>query len=118
MKKTKKSVKNLAKSKKIASLQQKVFTKQVLFIAIGAVIFIAGGMALWASSNRGTEPTVWLKMDEGYGTTTYDSSGNGLNATLEGSTTWKNEEDCISGKCLYLDGSGDYISIPDFSLEQ
>ena len=44
--------------------------------------------------------------DEGYGTTANDSTQNTYHATLGGTAlpTWKNEDECVSGKCLYFNG--------------
>ncbi len=54
-----------------------------------------------------------LAFDEGYGTTVNDSSSNGYTGTLSGATTpsWQSESQCISGKCLYYQGSTAYTSI-------
>jgi len=49
--------------------------------------------------------------DEGYGTTAHDSSPNGYIGTLTGSPTWQPEDLCISGKCLYYEGSAAYTSV-------
>jgi len=89
--------------------------KQLLFIAAGAVIIMVGILIIRASNNRGNEPYIYLKMNEGYGTTVYDSMDNN-NASITGAT-WAEEDECRSGKCLYFDGSGDYLSLPDFDLE-
>ncbi len=52
-----------------------------------------------------------IKFDEGYGTTISD-----INSNISGTITnalWKQESYCVSGKCLYFDGSGDYIDFGD-----
>lgn len=90
--------------------------KKVIFLFVTGVIIAAGVLVITASNNRGNEPYVYLKMNEGTASSTYDVMNN-ADATLQGGATWKNEEECVSGKCLYLDGSGDYVSIPDFALE-
>ncbi|MDD4876787.1 MAG: hypothetical protein PHQ86_06650 [Dehalococcoidales bacterium] len=92
------------------------FKKQVLFVVIGGVVLIVGGFGIWAVSNRGDEPYIYIKMNEGTASTTYDSMNN-VDATMYGGAQWKNEEDCVEGKCVYLDGVNDYVSIPDFGLE-
>ena len=45
----------------------------------------------------------YWSFDEGYGTTVHDESGQGNDGTISGAV-WKNEEECVSGKCLWFDG--------------
>jgi hypothetical protein len=52
-------------------------------------------------------------MDEGTGTTTKDDAASNT-GTITGAT-WKSESDCISGNCLYFDGT-DYVTTPSFAL--
>lgn len=89
--------------------------KKLLFITIGLIIIAAGLLLIRAADNRGDAPYIYMKFDEGYGSAAYDEQGN-VDGTITG-PTWANEEDCKTGKCLYYDGSGDYVSIPDFALE-
>ncbi len=51
--------------------------------------------------------------DEGFGTTAHDSSANGYTGTLSGTTTpsWQTEDLCVSGKCLYYNGSTAYVNV-------
>ena len=63
-----------------------------------------------ASEEVGTGPIAYWKFDEGYGTTTSDSSSSRNNGTITGAV-WKSEDLCVSGKCLYFDGSADNVSI-------
>jgi len=51
--------------------------------------------------------------NEGYGTTVNDNSGN-ISGTIT-NAQWKSEEFCKVGKCLYFDGTGDYVSFGDDS---
>lgn len=97
--------------------------KKLIFIIVGVAVIASGLLVIRAVNNRGDTPYIYLKMDEGYGQTVYDNSGN-VNATLASSTdisssdpTWKTEDECKTGQCLYFDGSNDYASIPDFALE-
>ena len=60
----------------------------------------------WAPS-----PIVKLEMDEGTGTTLYDSSGNSRNGTLNGNPTWDAGK---YGKVVKLDGTGDFVQVGDF----
>ena len=60
----------------------------------------------------GGNPIAYWKFDEGSGTTTNSSGQNNLNGTIT-NAIWKDESSCVSGKCLYFDGSGDYVTIQD-----
>ncbi len=59
-------------------------------------------------------PIAYWKFDEGYGTNTTDSI-NKLSGTLSGSTlpTWQTEDMCLSGKCMYYDGSTSHTVVND-----
>ncbi len=63
-------------------------------------------------------PVAYWKFDEGTGTTAYDSSGQGNDGTLgtgSSAPTWQTEDMCVSGKCLYFDGSDDYVEVNGFN---
>jgi hypothetical protein len=55
----------------------------------------------------------WWKMDEGNGTTTSDSSGNGNTGTLTNGPSWQTVGSCKTGGCLSFDGSDDYVDMGD-----
>jgi len=90
------------------------FYKQVIFIIIGVAIIAAGGFVIYAVSNRGAAAVGWWRFDEGVGASAYDASGNANTATITGAT-WKNEDECKFGKCLYFDGTGDSLSVTSAS---
>jgi len=48
----------------------------------------------------------WWRLDEGTGTTAYDSSGNGNDGTLQGDPQWVAG---MVGGALEFDGNGDYV---------
>lgn len=52
-----------------------------------------------------------LGFNEGYGTTINDNNGN-ISGTIT-NAVWKNEDLCKISKCLYFDGTGDYVSFAD-----
>jgi len=56
-------------------------------------------------------PVMQLEMEEGSGTTLYDTSGNSRNGTLNGNPTWSTGK---YGKGVKLDGTGDFVQINDF----
>ncbi len=62
------------------------------------------------TEEQGPGPTMYLSFDEGYGSTTYDSSPNNYDGTIY-NAVWKDESECIKGKCLYFDGSTAYVDI-------
>lgn len=66
----------------------------------------------WVWSAPSTDSALW-KFDEGSGTSAFDSSGNGSIGTLAGTTTpsWATEEMCISGKCLYYQGTTAKVTV-------
>jgi hypothetical protein len=49
-------------------------------------------------------PIAYWKFDEGSGATAFDSSANQKNMNLS-NVTWEDEDKCISGKCIYVDGT-------------
>jgi len=52
-------------------------------------------------------PVAYWKFDEGYETTAYDSTQNANNGILTNGPTWKSEDLCMTGKCIYFDGADD-----------
>ncbi len=52
---------------------------------------------------------VFIKLDEGYGTTPKDTNSTVSAGTIT-NATWQKEDLCKVGKCLYFDGTGDYVS--------
>lgn len=59
-------------------------------------------------------PLLYWKFDDGTGTTAQDASLSNLDGTISGAT-WQTDDMCIAGKCLYLDGTDDNITIADNS---
>jgi len=73
----------------------------------------AGPVSVNAVSAAGKGTLIDLKMDEGSGTTTKDSSGNGKNGTLNDGAAWS--QNGKYGRGIQLDGSNDDVSVADFS---
>ena len=66
-----------------------------------------------AVQEKSAGPVAYWKFDEGYGNTVNNStSRTQLNGTIT-NATWQSEDKCVSGKCLYFDGSGDYVIVND-----
>lgn len=68
------------------------------------------GVQALAAEEKSAGPVAYWKFDEGTDTNTQDSTANNNDGTITGAT-WKSEDQCISGKCLYFDGSGDYVDM-------
>jgi hypothetical protein len=72
-----------------------------------------GGAGTVGTEARTTGPVVYYKMDQGTSGTcsatkdVCESMGTNYDGTLQNGAVWKNEDYCISGKCLYFDGSND-----------
>jgi len=60
-------------------------------------------------------PVAYWSFDEGYGATANDETVNGNDGTIT-NAVWQEEDMCVSGKCLYFDGSGDYVD-SNFQLD-
>jgi hypothetical protein len=54
------------------------------------------------------QPVGWWKLDEGSGTTAYDSSGNDYDANIYGNPVWKTGSPHGGSGYLDFDGTGDY----------
>ena len=61
------------------------------------------------SEEVGPGPVGYWGFDEGYGTTANDVSGQGNNGTISGAV-WKPESECKVEKCLWFDGSDDFVN--------
>lgn len=73
-----------------------------------------------ASEESGPGPIGYWKLDEGADNTcsggTNDICNSANNSTIDGASsgpTRQTEDLCLSGKCLYFDGTNDYIEIAD-----
>ncbi|KKR82381.1 MAG: hypothetical protein UU29_C0014G0014, partial [Candidatus Daviesbacteria bacterium GW2011_GWA2_40_9] len=69
----------------------------------------------FATEEQGPGPAAYWKFDDGQGTTTQDSAPSNNDGILSGTTkpTWTTEDQCISGKCLYFNGSTAYTAVSD-----
>jgi len=81
------------------------FSIQASAYAIGSV----------GSQEKGGAPVAYWKFDEGTGTSADDQSSNHNNGTITGAT-WQTDDQCISGKCIYFNGTTAYVSVGDKDL--
>ena len=79
-------------------------------------IFFVLGLCIALTNTADADPSLvgWWRLDEGSGTTAYDSSGNGRHGTLSGNPQW------VTGKiggALEFDGQGDdRVSLGSFEV--
>jgi len=50
-------------------------------------------------------PVLDMDFNEGGGSTAYDKSGQDNDGTIKSNASWKTAEDCVSGSCVYIDGT-------------
>ncbi len=85
--------------------------------------FFLLGIAFWKYGSirgiflqaSGADPVAYWKLDEGQGTSVYTSTGteNGTLGAGASGPSWVKEDQCISGKCLFFDGTNDFVSMGD-----
>ncbi|QQS39311.1 DUF2341 domain-containing protein [Candidatus Woesebacteria bacterium] len=73
------------------------------------------------TQEKGATPVAFLKFDEGVSNTCFDGTSDACDSTVNrnsaafGSTTaaptWQNEDMCVSGKCIWFDGTDDVATI-------
>lgn len=88
----------------------------------------SGGAPSVGTEEKATAPTLYWKFDDATGTTAQDSTTNNLDGTLNNTPTWQTEDQCISGKCLYMNGTSnmnvsksddsklDFVAADNFTL--
>ena len=62
-----------------------------------------------SAQEQGKGPVGYWSFDEGYGSTANDNSGQGNDGTITGAQ-WMEASHCVSGKCLYFDGTDDVVA--------
>lgn len=92
------------------------------WVAIGVVIILAPiaiFRIFYQTEAALLPPTAYWALDEGVDNTcangtddACDGTGNGNDLARTGAV-WRDENSCFSGKCLFFDGSGDYITRAD-----
>lgn len=68
------------------------------------------------NEEKSPAPVAYWKFDEGYGNTTQDSTANNNDGTIT-NAIWQSDDMCLSGKCLKFNGSSDYVTTYDYSLD-
>lgn len=101
---------------------KKITTKNIaivfsaLFIGILGIVYFKNNLLPYFLA--GAAPVSYWKFDEGQGTTVNDSVGtnDGTLGTGNSAPTWANSDNCISGNCILLDGSNDYVEVGSTAL--
>ncbi len=72
-----------------------------------------------ATEEKAPSPVAYWKFDDGTGTTAQDSTSSNKDGTLSGATApaWQDDNQCISGKCLYFDGSTSYVNVGSIGID-
>lgn len=66
------------------------------------------------TEEKGPQPQLYLKFDEGYGTSTNDESPNNNDGSISGAS-WQTEDLCLTEKCLRFDGTDDVVTVTNAS---
>ena len=65
----------------------------------------------FGSEEKSPSPVAYWAMDEGTGNVASSSGSTSLPAGLYNGPTWQPESQCVVGKCLYFDGTNDYVNV-------
>lgn len=98
--------------KKILKWFTKTKRRKILASTLAIVTLTISLRFLFFSPDEVYASTMHWSFSEGYGITTNDSSGNSNSGTIT-NALWKTDDLCRNNKCLYFDGSGDYVSRSD-----
>src|SRR4030042_2100241 len=95
---------NILKNRKF-----RIFALITLVLFLGGMVYTSFGLRKEIKA-----ADVFLKFDEGYGTTSaVHDTNNAVSAGTITGAVWKTDDLCFDGKCLYFDGSGGYITFID-----
>jgi hypothetical protein len=102
--------------------KKKLPRPRVLFAVVAILIGVSAAVittiidlpqVLGLAGARAPAPVLYYGFDEISGTTAFDKTSNANNATLAASTATPSRqttEFCVYGRCLFFDGSNDYLS--------
>ncbi len=91
----------------------KKLRKTLVPLIVGLMVVLVPILVIRQKDPRDTEAAaLHLALNEGYGSSVVDTSGTVSDGTIT-NAQWKTDEMCRTSKCMYFDGSGDFIEIAD-----
>src|SRR3989338_6336649 len=87
-----------------------IIASSAIFLSLLFILIFRDRIGTFFQSSQGDDPVGNWKLDEGTGIVTQDSSNNKNDGTISGAL-WKTENECISEKCLWFDGSNDVVTV-------
>ncbi len=98
----------------LAKKKQSIFrshkTKILIMVVLG--LLVALGLKMTFTKPSKALADTLIKFDEGTGTSVADNQGAVVAGTIS-NATWKPEDLCYEGKCLFFDGGTDYVRYAD-----
>jgi hypothetical protein len=98
--------------RKIYGWCTKTRLRKILSSVLVFLILLTSIKYIFIYPNTAKAADVFIKLDEGYGTTPSDTNSTISAGTLNGAS-WRTDDMCKDGKCLYFDGDEDYVSYAD-----
>jgi hypothetical protein len=86
--------------------------KRTIAAGLAIILFLSPMVYLNLREPKEAKADTFFKFDEGYGTSVNDLNGSVSAGTITGAT-WQTENLCFDEKCLYFDGTGDFVSVSD-----
>ncbi len=86
--------------------------RKILSSILAFLILLTSIKYIFISPSSVKATDVFIKLDEGYGTAPVDTNSVVAAGTIT-NATWQREELCKVGKCLFFDGTGDYVTYAD-----
>ena len=97
---------------KIYHFFTKTRLRKILSSILIVLILLTSIKFLFFKPAEALASTMYWAFNEGYGSTTNDTSGNDNSGTIT-NAVWRTDDLCRMDKCLYFDGSGDFVTRAD-----
>src|SRR3989344_5646736 len=86
--------------------------KLISLVSFLFLVVVAPMLYIFTANPSSARATTFWKFDEGTGTTINDQTTAAINGTRY-NATWQTEDLCMLGKCLFFDGTADYVYLAD-----